>query len=137
MGRFGVSLGQRIQKVGLPKMCPRFIQFWHPASHNQIYFVIYHNKNAFKSPGNISGTFLNFLIYSTAEFGVSTRILRNETLATRGYHSADFKVNISIRFLENFYVFTSTVSGATRPRFPIDNSWIWCENGCHLFLIFS
>jgi hypothetical protein len=91
---------------------------------NETHLVIYHNKNALKSPGNTSGTFLNFLIYSTAEFGVSTRILRNETLATRGYHSADFKVNISIRFLENFYEFTSPVSGATRPRFPIDNSWI-------------
>ncbi len=30
---------------------------------NATHFAIYHNKNALKSPGNTSGTFLNFLIF--------------------------------------------------------------------------
>jgi hypothetical protein len=63
MGRFGVSLGRRFRKVG--KMCPRFQMFWLRSSQpqpniNATHFVIYHNKNALKSPGNISEIFLIF-----------------------------------------------------------------------------
>lgn len=37
-------------------------------------------------------SFLPLIFKSFSEFAVSTRILRNETLATRSYHDDDFKV---------------------------------------------
>ncbi len=62
MGRFGVSLGRRIRKVG--KMCPRFQMFWHPASHNQniikiwMQHILWSAKMRSKAPAIYRGFFL-------------------------------------------------------------------------------
>ena len=71
-----------------------------------------------------------------AEFVVSTKILRNETLATRTFHGNDFKVITELIFKSNIYFFICiqlTVAWTTgKHNTPSRNAFVRLKNSHHV-----
>lgn len=83
--------------------------------------------------------FLSFTFQwkSYSEFSVSTRVLRNETLAVRSYHGDDFKVStrdilfpLEITFF--FFIFCK-VDWKSRKQFAEHHAWYSSKYGDYVF----